>query len=288
MEAEAEAEVEAKAETAMDAPEMGARIFISATRSRVPRDSCEKHGARRTSGWPRVAGSDLASCCSGSPLRGKSGRGRRSRRRLSRHPRPRSACTQHRSPVSRTDCSPPLARWRARPPPCAASPIRTPWKASRLREVPASAPARVSMCAESVLSWGGDRLSISTNVRPRSRSVRTAVLCPRVIWAFSIFGQYERATVAERLDTRNEVAETEILYDRKSTIIQFDSLVTEIRNCAIKGWRGFLGHGDFDQKTPFTGVLSFIRGIYFGAFGQKARGPKNPRAQKRPCHSSRS
>jgi hypothetical protein len=154
VEAEAEAEVEAKAETAMDAPEMGARIFISATRSRVPRDSCEKHGARRTSGWPRVAGSDLASCCSGSPLRGKSGRGRRSRRRLSRHPRPRSACTQHRSPVSRTDCSPPLARWRARPPPCAASPIRTPWKASRLREVPASAPARVSMCAESVLSWG--------------------------------------------------------------------------------------------------------------------------------------
>jgi len=60
------------------------------------------------------------------------------------------------------------------------------------------------------------------------------------------------------------------MYDRKSTITPFDSLVTEIRNCVIKGWGGFLGHGDYDQKTNKSGssarILIFLRNRTFRRF----------------------
>jgi hypothetical protein len=45
----------------------------------------------------------------------------------------------------------------------------------------------------------------------------------------------------------DEVTETDSLYDRKFKYTPFDSLVAEIRHCAIRGRGGFLGLVDFDQ-----------------------------------------
>ena len=47
------------------------------------------------------------------------------------------------------------------------------------------------------------------------------------------------------MEFAEKVTETDILYDRKSKFTPFDSLVAEIRHCAIRGRWWLFGPGRF-------------------------------------------